>query len=487
MSTQAFEPISEADRIRREVIADVVKALLKGTPTDIDYIPSRIRPKGHPSSRCCIYKDRAALRYRTLCALGYRVEDETDEVRPISDYVNDLNTKPPRRDPFITIFPDACSACMETQIMVSNLCRGCLARPCTNVCLKKAIEVRNGKAFIEHNLCINCGKCAQVCRYHAIVQIPLACADACPVDAVHKTEDGRVTIDYDRCIRCGRCIQACPFAAIMQTNQVAHVLRTIQSGKRVVALVAPAINGMFPGNPGHLYAGLRRIGFHAVYEVAAGADETAKAEAHEWAERKAQGAPFMTTSCCPAWIQAVKRVLPEMAPYVSSTPTPMVFTDRMAKAAYPDAVTVFIGPCAAKRTEAFETGSPDYVITAEELIGWFMAYDLDLTKLEEEKPDAAGSQYGGEFAISGGVANALIHYLPEGFETPKVTRINGLTLKAINLLKIYAKTKKAPAELIEVMACEGGCAAGPCRVSTCLETVKKITSRRPDDFTPPQV
>ncbi len=474
--------ISEADRLRREVLAYVIKAIKAGTYDEIDRIPINMRPKGEASSRCCIYKDRAALRYRAMSALGYRVEDETDELKRLADYANDIETVPPAVDPFLTIFPDACSACMESQIMVTNMCRGCLARPCTNICPRKAIQVRNGRATISNELCINCGKCAEVCRYHAIIQVPLACADACPVGAIGKTDDGRVTVDQEKCIRCGKCIKACPFAAIMQANQVAHVARAIAKGKKVIAMVAPAINGFFPVDPKKLYAALKQVGFADVYEVAIGADDTAIAEAEEWVERKAEGAPFMTTSCCPAWMECVERHIPELKPYVSSTPSPMIFTDRRVKKDHPDALTVFIGPCMAKRTEANKKGSPDYVITAEEVGAWLMAENIQLDDLEPVEPAQAGSHYGAEFAISGGVANAVGYYLPEGVEKPTVFKINGLNKKNIALLRVFAKTKKAPADIIEVMVCSGGCVAGPCAIAPQEEATKLIQSRRPEGF-----
>ncbi len=478
--------ISEADRLRLEVMSRVIRGVLDDDKQQIDRIPFEMRPKGEAYSRCCIYKDRAALRYRTFSTLGNRIEDEVDESKLISSYLDDIPEKKPTVDPFITIFPDACSACMETQIMVSNLCRGCLARPCTNICPRHAISVRNGRAVIDHSLCINCGKCADVCRYHAIIQIPLACADACPVDAVHKTPDGRVLIDHEKCIRCGRCVVACPFAAIMQTNQVIHVIKQIQAGRKVVALVAPAVNGFFPEEPRKLYTALKQLGFAAIYEVARGGDETAIAEAKEWSERKAAGAPFMCTSCCPAWMEAVTRHLPEILPYVSHTPSPMVFSDRAAKAAMPDALTVFIGPCMAKRTEANKLGSPDYVITAEEVGAWLMAEKIQLDALDATPAESEGTQYGREFAISGGVANAVAHYLPEGVDAPKVFKVNGLNKKTLALLRVFAKTQKAPAELIEIMVCPGGCVAGPCSFTPKEEAIKKITSWREPDFNPPQ-
>ena len=160
----------------------------------------------------------------------------------------------------------------------------------------------------------------------------------------------------------------------------------------------------------------------------------------------------------------------------------MAYTDKRAKADHPDAITVFIGPCMAKRTEAHKHGSPDYVITAEEIGAWLMAENIQLDDLEASEPELSGTQYGAEFAISGGVANAVAHYLPEGVPTPTVFKINGLNKKNIALLRVFAKTKKAPADIIEVMVCPGGCVAGPCAINTPEDAAKLIQSRRPEGF-----
>ncbi len=468
--------INEADRLRREVLAYVIRALLAGQPEELDRIPIRMRPKGGPSSRCCIYKDRAALRYRCMSALGRRVEDEADESTRLADYARRLPQAPPAKDPFITLFPDACSACLESQTIVTDLCRGCLARPCTTVCPRQAVTIRNGRAAIDHPRCVNCGKCTGVCRYHAIINLPLACADACPVKAVKKSDDGRVLIDHTLCIRCGQCVKACPFAAIMQTNQVSHVVTAIRQGRPAVALVAPAASAAFPESPRHLYTALRRLGFSAVCEVAAGADETARLEALEWVGRRASGAPFMTTSCCPAWLECVKRHIPEIAPHVSHTPSPMILTARRAREQWPGALTVFIGPCMAKRTEAApENGPVDHVLTIEELGAWLMATHTQLADLDPGDPDLAGTPAGHGFALGGGVARAVVQAMPPGEPPPTLHRIDGLTPKNIALLKVFARNSRAPAQLIEVMGCPGGCAAGPCN----LEAPAAIAARLP--------
>ena len=463
---------NESDRIKREVLARVAKALLDGKPENLDRIPLEMRPKNKGYSRCCIYKDRAALRYRVMAALGFRVEDEEDELKPLAAYAAEIPSRTVNPEPFITIMSEGCSACLESQMTVTNLCRSCFARPCEDNCPRHAIHVKHGHANIDQKLCVNCGICSKVCTFHAIVQVPLACADACPVNAVGKTADGRVVIDHEKCIRCGRCMAACPFGAIMNCSQLCDVILKIKAGKEVIALPAPALNGIFPNDPDNLTGALLKLGFSAVYDVSSGADETTRLEALELKERVESGEPFMTTSCCPAWMQAVKRHIPEIEKFVSTTLSPMKYTVQMARAEHPDAVLVFIGPCAAKRTEANEAGDPNHVLTAEELGAWFMAAGIDVASCEPAKAVKSGSKYGKGFPVSGGVAESVVHAL--GDEAPKPFPINGLSPKTIKLLKLFAKTGKTPGKLVEVMCCEGGCVAGPCTFEDPIRAANRV-------------
>jgi iron only hydrogenase large subunit-like protein len=336
--------------------------------------------------------------------------------------------------------------------------------------------VKNGHAEIDRSRCVNCGICSKACAFHAIVQVPLACADACPVDAVGKTEDGRIVIDHAKCIRCGRCQSACPFGAIMACSQMADVILKIKAGRTVIALPAPALSGIFPNDPQKLNGALLKLGFSAVYDVAAGADETARREALELKERLAAGDAFMTTSCCPAWVETVKRHVPELAKYVSRTPSPMRLAAEMARADHPEAVLVFIGPCAAKRTEATLAGIPDHVLTSEELGAMLIATDTDVDACVPADPVRTGSRTGFRFAVSGGVAAAIVNRLTAATPT-KPYVINGLSPKTIKLLATFAKTGKAPGPLIEVMCCEGGCVAGPCSFEDPARAAARLNER----------
>ncbi len=471
---------NESDRVKREVLVRVARALFQDKPGALDRIPLEMRPKDRPFSRCCVYKDRAALRYRVMAALGFREEDETDELKPLAAYASEVPARTRNPEPFISVLSEGCSACLESQTTVTDLCRGCLARPCEANCPKQAIRVRNGRAEIDRDACVNCGICAKACSFHAIVQVPLACADACPVDAVGKTEDGRVAIDHARCIRCGRCQAACPFGAIMACSQMADVILKIQAGRDVVALAAPALAGIFPSPPDRLNGALLKLGFSAVYEVAAGADETARREAQELSERLSGGAAFMATSCCPAWVEAVRRHLPELAPYVSHTPSPMRLAAERARAERPGAVLVFIGPCAAKRTEASLAGEPDHVLTAEELGAMLVASGVDVDACAPAAPALAGSSAGLRFAVAGGVAAAVASGLPASGPALKPYAVNGLTPKTLRLLASFAKAGKAPGRLVEVMACEGGCTSGPCSFEEPARAAARLAAARPE-------
>ena len=104
------------------------------------------------------------------------------------------------------VIPSACKRCEAKGYEVSNMCKGCLAHPCMEVCPKGAISMVNGKSYIDQEKCIKCGRCAEVCPYGAILKLERPCASACGMDAISSDEHGRAVIDYDKCVSCGMCI-----------------------------------------------------------------------------------------------------------------------------------------------------------------------------------------------------------------------------------------------------------------------------------------
>jgi len=475
---------NNASRLRREVLIRVTKAWMDGKLIQsVDRIPYQIRPKDHEATRCCIYKDRAVLRFRCMAAMGFAIEDETDDFTPLADYAEKAIEREQVEGPVMTVLDIACKGCVPSRFLITDACQGCVARPCAVNCPFGAISVFDGRARIDREKCRNCGKCLKVCPYNAVTRIPVPCEDACPVGAIRKKEDGKARIDFDACISCGRCMRACPFGAVMEKSHVLDVLRSIGSEKRTVALVAPAVAGQFPGDLGQIATALKKLGFSSVVEVALGADKTAQLEAHEFVERMEKGDQFMTTSCCPAYMETLRRHVPDLAPFASETRTPMHYTAAMVREQDPEAVTVFIGPCVAKRREAMDDPMVDYVLTFEEAGAMFVAAEIEVGECESMAFDQVAHREGRGFPVTGGVAAAVesvVRGMAEaGQSTPELRPhcINGLDMKTVKLLATFPKGR-CPGNLVEVMACEGGCCGGAGVVGSCAVTARKVAEVR---------
>ena len=460
--------MNNAERTRRELMIRVIKDFKAGTlAEDIDRIPIELRPRNENAIRCCVYKDRAMLKYRLMALLGFGMEEETDESRQLKDYLADARAGKNNPEPVLSVCTVGCHGCVDSHVQVSNACVGCFARPCMAACPRQAITVVNQRSTIDRSKCIDCGKCMAVCPYHAIIRNPLPCEDACPVGAIGKGEDGLVKIDFNTCMYCGKCFRSCPFSTIMERSSLINILDVMESGRPVVAMVAPSVTNQFPGTLEQLFTALRMAGFSAIMEVALGAELTTEHEAEEFFERMARGDRLMTSSCCPAWVEAAKRHIPDIVPMVSSTPSPMAYAGQLARKEHPDAVTVFIGPCIAKRREAQSDPNVDYVMTFEELGALLAAMEIDVISLEPAKLDKPATSFARNFARSCGVSEAILQEIGAGSpDRPKIDGkfINGLDRKSVNLLKLYAKGK-LPGNFVEVMACTGGCIGGPCSLA----------------------
>ncbi|WP_298061455.1 monomeric [FeFe] hydrogenase [uncultured Rikenella sp.] len=449
--------------LRRELLTRIVKLLNDNTlEENIDRIPYLMRPKGSAEvSRCCIYKDRAMLKYRAMGVLGFGIDEEEDEMTSLADYARMAFARDHVSENPLSVMTDACSACVKVNYVVTNMCRGCVARPCEVNCNKGAIHFVNGQANIDSSQCVNCGLCMKNCPFHAIVYIPVPCEESCPVGAISKDEHGKEHIDPEKCIYCGRCLSACPFGAVVEKSHLVELFKAFRSPRPVVALVAPAVAGQFKTSLENIIGSIRKLGFDDVIEVAKGADVTTKNEAAEFAERVLeQGAPFMTTSCCPSYYRLAHKHIPEVAQFVSHTRSPMYYAAEIARRQYPDATIVFVGPCVAKRKEAYYDPNVDLMLSFEELGTMFVAMGVDAftngtaVALDEDiMPSSRG------YAASEGVMGAVAAALPEECKDRiKPVVINGIDRQAIKDLRSYAKS--CPGNMVEVMACEGGCVNG---------------------------
>lgn len=446
--------------IRHELMARLTSMFRAGElVSTIDALPVKWYPKDRrPRGRCCIYKERAITRYKILPLLGYEVPDDDIDLHTLSEYASRAIGREKPNDKILTVVDEACTGCVQVNYVVTNLCRGCVASPCVTNCPKNAIRyTSSGQTEINAAQCVNCGLCQQACPYHAIIYMPIPCEEACPVGAIRKNEHGVEEINTDKCVYCGKCIMACPFGAIFELSSIIDVLCAIEKKQQVIAMVAPAILSQYPEAPEKVFAAIKSVGFSEVVEVARGAEKTARHEAEELKEKLEQGISFMTTSCCPSYVETVRKHIPGLAPFVSHTPSPMAYTAAEMREKYPDARLVFIGPCVAKRKEARDLGNIDYVLSFEELDAMLIGLEIQPENMEE-LPLENYTRVSRGFAQSGGVLEAVL--AEKKIEKFSAEKIDGIDKKSIRLLKMMEKGK-ADAQFYEVMACEGGCISGP--------------------------
>ncbi|HNY12865.1 MAG TPA: monomeric [FeFe] hydrogenase, partial [Candidatus Wallbacteria bacterium] len=424
---------NKAVQIRRELIKKTTLLFMKDElSAKSDRIPIEMFPKYSQSPRCCIYKARAIVKYRLMALFGFDDDDEKDELTPLSEYAKTAVERGAITHPLLTVIDEACSSCVKVNYFATNACRGCVARPCMSVCPKDAISVNAGQSIIDHNKCINCGKCMKACPYHAIIYIQVPCEEACPVNAISKNEHQKECIDFNKCIYCGKCINKCPFGAIMEKSQLIDVLKAIRSGKKVIAMLAPSIMGHFNASLGRLVTAIKKMGFFDVVEVALGADMTSEHEAREFIERMENKEKFMTSSCCYSYIELIEKHIPELKKYFSTTKTPMHFTAETVAKQFPDAVKVFISPCVSKKSEAIKLGVVDLVINIEELGAMMEALEIDPEKCEETEIKNMASSRGRGFPVTGGVAAAIKAVVGDSINP---TLIGVLSRQNVKLLK----------------------------------------------------
>ena len=347
---------------------------------------------------------------------------------------------------------------------MTDACRGCIAHRCEDVCKRGAITFdHNQKAHIDKTKCVECGMCAKVCPYMAIVNRKRPCVMSCKVKAISMDEQKAAKIDNSKCISCGACVYQCPFGAIMDKSYILNVIDMLQKaqkqGTRVYAVVAPSVSSQFTyAKLGQVITGIKQLGFYAVVEAALGADMVAYEECKELYDKK-----FLTSSCCPAFVSFIEKNFPQLKDKISHNLSPAATISKYIKEHHENVKVVFIGPCTAKKMEyQKESVRPyiDSVITFEELQALFDGKEIDITSLPETALDNA-SYYGRIFARCGGLGEAVAEGLKErgltDFECKSVS-CDGIEECRIALLK--ASKGVLDANFIEGMACVGGCIGG---------------------------
>ncbi len=439
---------TQVQKNKYRVLKKVAKLAFEDRLNEAYYtIPKEISPGPKPVMRCCVFKERAITTERINMAMGGDLNNRCSD--------GSVNV--------IQVIDIACDECPIEKYVVTEACRGCISHQCMTNCPKGAVTKVNGKAYIDHSLCIECGKCKDSCPYGAIIETTRPCIKSCKVGALSIDENKKAKIDNDKCVMCGACVYNCPFGAITDISYILDVVDLIKKArenpdKKLYAIIAPAIVSQFPyAKIGQLVSGIKKIGFHHVVEVALGADIVLYKEKEEFKEKD-----ILTTSCCPSFVMYIERHFPELAKYISHTPSPMIESARLLKKTDPNASIVFIGPCTSKKHEfTLEKagGVIDSVITFEELQALLDSLDIKVEDLEEDVLDNA-SFYGRIFAKSGGITQGINDLLKEenyqGEVKPAI--LNGLDECKPALMKL--KFKRLEANFLEGMACKGGCING---------------------------
>ena len=360
----------------------------------------------------------------------------------------------------------------------------------------------------EPGKCILCGDCVRECNEVQHVGA---------IDFAHRGSNATISTAFgiplseSPCVGCGQCAVACPTGAIIVRDDTSKVWAAIDDPETFVTCeIAPAVRvgigrelglNISENAVGLIVAALHRMGFDEVYDTSTGADLTVIEEANEFVERVQNGGTMpLFTSCCPAWVQFVEKKYPEFLPNVSTCRSPMSMFSAVIKEFYRDKLPagkkrhyhVALMPCTAKKFEARRDefhGVTDDVITTQELIKMIKESGIIFRELEPESVDMPFGTMSGAgiiFGVTGGVTEAVLRKIasdnsrttlaqitytgvrgmdsvkeaeiPFGDRTLKIAVVSGLGNAEAILRKL--RDGEVHYDLVEVMACPGGCISG---------------------------
>ena len=291
------------------------------------------------------------------------------------------------------------------------------------------LEVLN----LNKNNCADCYKCIRTCSVKAITYA-----------------NDTAEILNDECILCGSCFVACPQKAKQVRSDLGRVKAAISSGKRVVCSLAPSFIADFRIESVEVMEqALKSLGFSAVEETAVGAQMVSDEYARIMREKKQR---VLISSCCPSINLLIQKYYPTMLPHLAKVLTPMQAHCKAIRERDPEAFTVFIGPCIAKKAEADESPYTDVALTYDELRDWFADEKIELPRERTQTGNGMRARF---YPATGGVLKA----------TDKVEGYRRVAIDGVdNCRAVFEELENGTMTdvFIEMSACEGSCINGPC-------------------------
>ena len=394
------------------------------------------------------------------------------------------------------------------------------------------IDRGNPALVRDPNKCILCGACVRACsefQGHSV----LGFANRGSKTRVQPLNG--MALDKVDCVFCGQCKAVCPTGAITINNEIDGVWKALNNPeKKVVVQVAPAVRvaiGEMFGMPvgtnviGKLYGAMRKLGFDQIFDTNFAADLTIMEEANEFIERfkKGENLPLFT-SCCQAWVRYVETQHPELVNHLSSCKSPQSMMSSIIKDILPktkaadgytkdNIVVVSVMPCSAKKAEIkrpqlmtnghYDT---DFILTTQEFAHLIKSAGLDLKDMEEAQADSPFGEYTGAatiFGASGGVAEAAVRTAYNMLTGENLTNLDIETMRGVDKnskvkdtvldikgtkvkVRVVSTLKEAENSLqeiingtsdfqiLEVMACLGGCVNGGGQPISCNDSTIKV-------------
>ena len=275
------------------------------------------------------------------------------------------------------------------------------------------------------------------------------CIRHCPVKAI-RFSGNQAHIIGNECILCGHCFVVCPQNAkeIVDGTEKARVL--LGSGEPVVVSLAPSFIANYEGvGIESMRRALRQLGFFDVEETAIGAT-IVKTEYERMLREEERD--IIITSCCHSVNLLIQKHFPSALEYLADVMSPMQAHCADIKRRMPNAKTVFIGPCVAKKDEAeYYEGLVDAVLTFEELTNWLKSERIELEKEVDDTPESRARF----FPTTGGILKTMAQNAP-GYTYIALDGVDNCisALKDIESGKIHKC-------FIEMSACVGSCIGGP--------------------------